>query len=143
MTIVVGRQLAQSWRMPHVIHTALADVVIGCAIEVHRLIGPGLLESTYQRCLAFELAGRGVELELQVGLPVIYKGSRLDCGYRADLLVGRDLIAEIKCVERLLPIHSAQAMTYLRLSGVSQVLLINFNVEMLTTGIKSFLRKQP
>ena len=129
--------------MPNLIHTPLADTVIGCAIEVHRMLGPGLLESTYLRCLAFELAERGVEFELQFGLPVVYKGARLDCGYRADLLVGRDLILEIKCVERLLPIHSAQAMTYLKLSGVKQVLLINFNVEILKDGIKSFLRKQP
>jgi GxxExxY protein len=99
-----------------------------------------LLESTYTRCLAFELAERSVDFELQFALPVIYKGVRLDCGYRADLLIARDLNLEIKCVERLQPIHSAQAMTYLKLSGVSQVLLINFNVERLRDGIKSFLR---
>ena len=127
--------------MSNVIHTPIADLVIGCAIEVHRLLGPGLLESTYQRCVAFELAERDVEFELQFALPVVYKNRRLECGYRADLLIQRDLILEIKCVECLLPIHSAQAMTYLKLSGVSQVLLINFNVEILKTGIKSFLRR--
>jgi GxxExxY protein len=127
--------------MASLIHTPLADIAIGCAIEVHRTLGPGLLESTYERCLASELAERGVEFEFQYPLPVTYKGRKLDCGYRADLLIERDLILEIKSIERFLPVHSPQAITYLKLSGVSQVLLIDFNVEVLKNGIKSFRRR--
>src|SRR5437762_4190329 len=113
----------------------LSQNVIGCAIEVHRNLGPGLLESTYRQCLACELSH--VRMELQ--LPVRYKDPLLDCGYRIDLLVRSDLIVEIKSVETLLPIHQAQILTYLRLSKVSLGLLINFNGTKLQNGIKRFV----
>ncbi len=122
-----------------VIHFPLADLVIGGAIEVHRALGPGLLESAYQRCLERELRVRGVTFDRQVALPVVYKGESVDCCYRIDLLVARELIVEIKSVEQLLPIHSAQAITYLRLAGARQALLMNFNVPVLRHGIESFL----
>jgi len=122
-----------------VIHFPLADLVIGGAIEVHRALGPGLLESAYQRCLERELTLRAVAFERQVPLPVRYKGEAVDCSYRIDLLIQRELIVEIKSVEQLLPVHSAQAITYLKLYGARQALLLNFNVPVLKSGIKSFL----
>lgn len=96
----------------------LSRKVIGCAIEVHRNLGPGLLESTYRQCLACELSYAGIQFQMEVALPVRYKDILLDCGYRIDLLVGGDLIVEIKCVETLLPIHQAQILTYMRLSKI-------------------------
>src|SRR5207249_6552161 len=106
----------------------LSRSVIGCAIEVHRNLGPGLLESTYRQCLACELSHAGIPFQMEVPLPVRYKDILLDCGYRIDLLVGGDLIVEIKCVETLLPIHQAQILTYMRLSKIPVGLIINFNV---------------
>jgi len=94
-----------------------AERVIGCAIEVHRSIGPGLLESAYQACLRREFLLAGVSFEEQVPVPVQYRGAQLDCGYRLDFVVNRELVVELKCVERTLPIHKAQALTYLRLTG--------------------------
>ncbi|MBC7223378.1 MAG: GxxExxY protein [Anaerolineae bacterium] len=117
----------------------LSRQVIGCAIEVHRHLGPGLLESTYEQCLAHELSLAGIPFELQVPLPVEYKGLRLDCGYRVDLLVGRQIIVELKSVDQLLPIHTAQILTYMRLARIPVGLLINFNVELLKDGIKRFV----
>ena len=114
----------------------LSNRVIGCAIEVHRNIGPGLLESTYEQCLAHEFKMEGMPFKLQHPLPVAYKGLKLDCGYRIDLLVDNSLIVELKSVESLLPIHQAQLLTYLKLSGIKIGLLINFNVEYLKNGIK-------
>jgi len=114
----------------------LSRNVIGCAIEVHRNLGPGLLESTYRQCLACELSHAGIAFQMEVPLPVRYKDLLLDCGYRIDLLVRRDLIVEIKSVETLLPIHQAQILTYMRLANVSLGLLINFNVTKLQNGIK-------
>jgi GxxExxY protein len=113
--------------------------VIGCAIEVHRNLGPGLLESTYRQCLACELSHAGISFQMEVPLPVSYKEVLLDCGYRIDLLVSGDLIVEIKCVETLLPIHQAQILTYMRLAKISTGLLINFNVTTLKNGIKRFV----
>src|SRR5712692_8589737 len=95
----------------------LTDRIIGLAIDVHRHLGPGLLESAYEECLCFELSHAGIEHRRQVPLPVIYKDVRLDCGYRLDIVVQRQLIIEIKAIERVLPIHEAQILTYLRLSG--------------------------
>ncbi|RMD86029.1 MAG: GxxExxY protein [Calditrichaeota bacterium] len=112
----------------------LSNKVIGCAIAVHRALGPGLLESTYEQCLARELALANISFEAQVPLPVEYKGVRLDCGYRVDLFVERKLIVELKAVEKLLPIHEAQILTYMKLAKVSVGLLINFNVELLKEG---------
>jgi len=108
--------------------------IIGAAIDVHKELGPGLLESTYEACLEYELRDRGFQVERQKGLPVIYKGVHLDCGYRLDLVV-EGIVIELKSVERLAPIHKAQLMTYLKLSGNKLGLLINFNVERLKNGI--------
>lgn len=116
-----------------------SERVIGAAIEVHRLLGPGLLEKTYQRCLSHELALRGVEHRCELPLPVNYKGSRIENGYVLDLQVGDALIVELKAVERLHPVHSAQLMTYMRLTGITSGLLINFNVPILPQGIRRLL----
>ena len=117
----------------------LSRSVIGCAIEVHRNLGPGLLESTYRQCLACELSHAGILFQMEVPLPVRYKDILLDCGYRIDLLVRGELIVEIKSVEALLPVHQAQILTYMRLANVPIGLLINFNVTRLQTGIKRFV----
>ena len=106
----------------------LSRIVIGRAIEVRRTLGLGLLESTYRQCLACELSGASIPFQMEVPLPVRYKGLLLDCGYRIDLLVSGDLIIEIKSVETLLPIHQAQILTYTRLTAMPTGLLINFNV---------------
>ncbi len=110
--------------------------VIGAAIEVHRALGPGLLESTYEACLVYELRQRDLEVQQQVALPVHYRGVRLDCGYRIDLLVENSLIIELKAVEKLERIHEAQLLSYLKLSQLKIGLLINFNVEVLRDGIR-------
>ncbi len=117
----------------------LSNRVIGCAIEVHRNLGPGLLESTYERCLAQELKLNEIDFRLQHPLPVEYKGTRLDCGYRIDVLVEDEIIVELKSVERLLGIHEAQLLTYMKLAGIKQGFLINFNVRRLKYGLKSFV----
>jgi GxxExxY protein len=110
--------------------------IIGAAIEVHKVLGPGLLESAYEICLAHELNLRGHQVQRQVALPVIYKGTQLDCGYRLDLQVDDSVIVEIKAIECLEPIHEAQMLTYLRLSGKWLGLLINFNIPVLKDGVK-------
>ncbi len=117
----------------------LSDVTIGAAIEVHRHLGPGLLESSYHACLCRELQLRGIPYESQVALPIQYKGIQLSKSYIIDLLIGNALVVEIKSVDKLLPIHSAQLITYLRLQGVSSGLLLNFNVQLLPHGIKRLL----
>ena len=117
----------------------LSRSVIGCAIEVHRTLGPGLLESTYRQCLAYELSHAQIPFQMEVPLPVRYKDVLLDCGYRIDLLVGGDLIVEIKSVEMLLPIHHAQILTYMRIAKIPIGLLINFNVTKLKSGVKRFV----
>ena len=109
--------------------------IIGAAIEVHRALGPGLLESAYEACLAFELVERGLMVEQQKPLPVIYRGIKLDCAYRLNLLVEGEVIVEVKAVDRLAPIHQAQMLSYLKLSGCKVGLLINFNVKVLKDGI--------
>lgn len=117
----------------------LSNKVIGCAIAVHKELGPGLLESTYEQCLAREFALADIKFEIQFPVPVIYKGVHMDCGYRIDLLVERKLIIELKVVDKLLPIHEAQILTYMKLAEISTGLLINFNVELLKNGIKRFV----
>ncbi|PYJ34782.1 MAG: GxxExxY protein [Verrucomicrobia bacterium] len=117
----------------------LSRSVIGCGLEVHCNLGPGLLESTYRQCLACELSHAGILFQMEVPLPVRYKDILLDCGYRIDLLVRGELIVEIKSVEALPPIHQAQILTYMRLANVPIGLLINFNVTRLQTGIKRFV----
>ncbi len=114
----------------------ITQKVIGCAIEVHKALGPGLLESSYESCLAFELLSAGLTIERQQLLPIIYKGNEIDAGYRLDILIPNKLIIELKAVDKLLPIHTAQLITYLKLSGIKTGLLINFNVQKLKTGIK-------
>lgn len=117
----------------------LSQRVIGCAIEVHRTLGPGLLESTYRQCLAHELSLVNTPFRMELPLPVEYKGVLLDCGYRMDVLVNGDLLLELKSVEALLPIHQAQILSHMRLAKVPIGLLINFNVLKLTNGIKRFV----
>ncbi len=115
---------------------SLTDEVIGLAIEIHRELGPGLLESAYQECICYELAQHKLGFRRQVPLPVTYKSVRLDCGYRMDVVVEDRLVLELKTVERLLPVHEAQLLTYLKLSGLRTGLLMNFNTPVLKDGIK-------
>ena len=110
--------------------------IIGAAIEVHRTLGPGLLESTYEACLCWELVDAGLVIERQLPLPVAYKSVTLDCGYRLDPVVERRVLLELKSVERLTPLHDAQLLTYLRLSRIRVGLLLNFNVSVMTDGIR-------
>ena len=117
----------------------LSNRVIGCAIEVHRFLGPGLLESAYEQCLAYELNRSGIAFQLQHPLPVQYKDIRLDCGFRIDMLVENQLIVELKSVEAIKPIHEAQLLTYMKLANVKIGLLINFNNTRLKDGIKRFV----
>ena len=114
----------------------LTGAVIGAAIEVHKILGPGLLESVYEKCLCHELMLRGIPFERQLELPVEYKGEKLDCGYRIDIVADEDLIVELKSCDSLQPIHEAQLLTYLRLMKKKVGLLINFNVPVLKEGIK-------
>jgi len=114
----------------------ITEGIIGSAIDVHRVLGPGLLESAYEACLAYELAQRELGFERQKGLPVIYREVTLDCGYRIDLLVEELVVVEVKVVEKLIPIHEAQLLSYLKLSGCPVGLLINFNVKVLKEGIR-------
>jgi GxxExxY protein len=109
--------------------------IIGAAIEVHRQLGPGLLESAYEQCLYHELHLCGIPFICQGDLPVSYKGLKLDCGYKIDVVVNDEVIVELKSVERILPVHEAQLLTYLKLSGKKVGLLINFNSSLLTQGI--------
>jgi GxxExxY protein len=116
------------------LHEQLTEKVIGAAIEVHRELGPGLMESAYEECLCHELHLRALKFERQVPLPVHYKGIGLDCGYRIDLVIDDSLILELKCLEHILPIHQAQLLTYLKLTGKRVGLILNFNVSVLTQG---------
>ena len=117
-------------------HEELTGRIIGAAIEVHRELGPGLLESTYQNCLCHELSLQGIEFQQQVELPLSYKGMQLDCGYRIDILVEELVIVELKAVTELLPVHDAQLLTYMKLCSYWVGLLINFNVPVLKDGIR-------
>ena len=117
----------------------LSHSVIGCAIEVHRVLGPGLLESTYEQCLAHELKINDICFKIQYPLPVQYKGINLDCGYRLDILVENEIILELKSIEELQGIHTAQLLTYMKLLNIKQGFLINFNVTHLKNGLKSFV----
>ena len=117
----------------------LTEKIIGFAIGIHRDLGPGLLESAYEECLCYELEQGGLSFRRQVALPVVYKSVRLECGYRMDIVVEDQVIIELKTVERLLPIHEAQMLTYLKLSGIRTGLLLNFNVPALKDGIRRML----
>jgi len=114
----------------------LTDIVIGCAIEVHRALGPGLLGSAYEECLCYELAARDLTFEKQKNVPLQYKDVRLEAGYRLDLFIENRLVVELKCVEKILPVHEAQLMTYLRLTKVKTGLIINFFTPVLKDGIR-------
>ncbi len=118
---------------------SLSNQVIGCALEVHKHLGPGLPESTYEQCLAHELSSVGISFQLQKPLPVEYKGLMLECGYRIDVLIEDQLIVELKSVNTLLPIHEAQILTYMKLGNIKTGLLINFNTVRLKDGIKRFV----
>jgi GxxExxY protein len=117
--------------------------IIGAAIEVHRHLGPGLLESAYQSCLVFELRQQGFRVDEQKPLPVTYREVRLDCGYRLDLVVEDEIIVEVKAIEKLLPIHDAQILSYLRLSNKKIGLLMNFHVPVLKDGLKRIVNEFP
>jgi GxxExxY protein len=121
----------------------ITESVIGAAIAVHRTLGPGLLESAYEACLAFELTDRGLKVEQQVPLPVVYRGVNLECGYRLDFLVEDAVIVEVKAVDDLAPIHEAQVLSYLKLSGLRVGLLINFNVMVLKRGLRRIVNDFP
>lgn len=116
-------------------HDPRTSAILGAAIEVHRHLGPGFLESAYEECLCHELHLRGLSFQRQVDLPVEYKGLKLDCGYKIDLIVKDEVVLELKAVEKLLPIHHAQLLTYLKLTKKRVGLLINFNVPLLTQGV--------
>ena len=113
--------------------------VVGSTIGVHRALGPGLLESTYQACLAFELREAGLRVDTEVVLPINYNGRHVEAGYRIDMIVGKEVVIENKAVERLLPIHTAQILTYLKLSGVRLGYLLNWNVKLMKRGIHRFV----
>ena len=117
----------------------ITEAIIGAAIQVHRVLGPGLLESAYEACMAFELKKRGLRIEQQKPLPLVYDQVKLDCGYRMDLLVEEAVVVEVKSVDTLAPIHEAQVISYLKLSGCKVALLMNFNVLQLKDGIRRFI----
>lgn len=118
----------------------LTERIIGAAIEVHKHLGPGLLESAYETCLAYELEQQGVTFERQKALPLVYKEIRLDQGYRIDLLVAQKVVVELKVVEQFTDVHQAQVLSYLKFSGCKVGLLINFNIKLLKDGIRRFIR---
>lgn len=123
-------------------HNNITDAVIGSAIEVHRTLGPGLLESAYQECLYFELRSKGFQVEKQKALPVIYKDIKLNHGYRIDLLIENRVVIELKTVEHFTDVHFAQILTYLRLGNYPIGLLINFHTKLLKNGLKRFINTQ-
>ncbi len=116
----------------------LTEIVIGCAIEVHRNLGPGLLESAYKECLLYELRTQGIYAESEINLPIIYKEIKIDHGYRIDLLIENRIVIELKTVEKFTDVHTAQILTYMRLGEYTTGLLINFNTKLLKQGIKRF-----
>lgn len=116
----------------------ITEKIIGCAIEVHRFLGPGLLESAYEECLAFELQKTGLNIERQKAVPVVYKEIKLDCGYRIDILVENKVVVELKTVDEFNPVHEAQILTYIKFAQKNIGLLINFNVTLLKDGIRRY-----
>src|SRR5687768_8890920 len=118
----------------------ITELVIGAAIKVHRALGPGLLESTYEACLSHELVLMGLRVERQKPMPVFYNGTQLDVGYRIDMIVEGQVVVEIKCSKKIKPIHEAQMLTYLKLSNSKVGLIINFKVEMLRSGLRRIVR---
>ena len=118
---------------------SISKEIIGCAIEVHKLLGPGLLESAYEECIMFELTKKGLRVERQKPIPIVYKEIKLDCGYRLDLLVENCIVVELKSIDFFSPVHEAQILTYMRFSKMKIGLLINFNVTVLKNGLKRFI----
>src|SRR5687767_1092711 len=129
------RAKSKTTEVPSAQRDPLTGRIIGAAIEVHRQLGPGLLESAYRECLCWELQHRGIAVEREIALPLVYKGVRVDAGYRLDLIVEGSVLIELKAVERLAPVHTAQAITYLKLSGLRVCLVMNFNASVLRDGI--------
>jgi GxxExxY protein len=123
------------------IENELSNIIIGKAIEVHRVLGPGLLESAYRQCLFYELGNLGLKVEMEKSLPINYKGIEIDHGYRIDLLINDLVVVELKTVETIIDVHEAQVLTYLKLGNYKLGLLINFNVKLLKNGIKRFVNK--
>ena len=121
----------------------ITETIISAAITVHRTLGPGLLESAYEACMVYELAHTGLKVEQQKPLPIVYQEVKLECGYRLDLMIANEVIVEIKSIEKLLPIHQAQLLSYLKLSGCKVGLLINFNVKVLKDGVKRVVNNFP
>jgi GxxExxY protein len=119
----------------------ITQKIIAAAISAHRELGPGLMESAYEACMAYEMADQNLKFERQKALPIIYRGVQLDCGYRIDLIVEEEIVVELKAVERLEPIHEAQLLSYLKLSGCEVGLLINFNVKVLKHGIRRLVNR--
>ena len=117
----------------------ITETIIGAAIQVHRVLGPGLLESAYAACLAYEMRKRGLTVDEQKPVPLVYEEVKLECGYRMDLLVEKSVVVEVKSIEALAPIREAQTLSYLKLSGCKLALLINFNVTVLKDGIRRFI----
>lgn len=122
------------------IKTTITKTIIGCAIDVHRELGPGLLESAYKECLYHDLIHKGLEVQKELALPIVYKDVKLDHGYRIDLLVENKVVIEIKTVENFTDVHTAQILTYMKLGGYDLGLLINFHVKLLKDGLKRFIR---
>ena len=121
------------------LYSDLTSKIIGCAIEVHKFLGPGLLESAYEECLSYELQRAGLRVERQKALPIVYKDIKLDCGYRIDILVEDLVVVELKSVDELNPVHEAQILTYLKFSEKKLGLLINFNVTLIKNGLKKYV----
>jgi GxxExxY protein len=117
----------------------ISKKIIGCAIDVHRLLGPGLLESAYEECLMYELSKKRLQVERQKPIPIIYKEIKLDCGYRLDLLVENSVVIELKSIDSFSPVHEAQILTYMKFSKMRIGLLINFNVTVLKNGIRRYV----
>ena len=139
-TILLQEIANENSTFTHYPEQALTRGIISAAMEVHRALGPGLLESAYQACLCHELKLRGLEFERQIDLPIAYKEVKLACGYRIDMIVGNRVVVELKSVQQILPVHEAQLLTYMRLTGIHVGLLINFNVAVLKNGIKRRIR---
>jgi GxxExxY protein len=132
---------AETAEIRSVVENVLTDQIIGCAIEVHRTLGPGLLESVYEECLCYELSQLGLRFERQVHLPLSYKGIKLECGHKLDLVVEDSVVVELKAIDELAPIHQAQLLTYLKSSNKKVGLLINFNVQFLKNGLKRVVNR--
>jgi GxxExxY protein len=132
---------AETAEIRSVVENVLTDQIIGCAIEVHRTLGPGLLESVYEECLCYELSQLGLRFERQVHLPVSYKGIKLECGHKLDLVVEDSVVVELKAIDELAPIHQAQLLTYLKTTNKRVGLLINFNVQYLKNGLKRVVNR--